>query len=210
MSEIAVNCAFVVVHHRRRPVAVRLDPVRAHQRGPVVAMTGRLHDSVAWPVHTSRLTLRPATADDAAATWQFRRLPEVSRWLTQNTGTLTKYREQFLDPDSLAKTLVVELEGHVIGDLMLDVQDAWAQTEVADRARGTQGELGWVLHPGHTGRGYATEAVRALLDVAFDEPRAAPGYSRLLRRERGVLATDGAPRHASRDLQRPRVPASLR
>jgi RimJ/RimL family protein N-acetyltransferase len=131
-------------------------------------MTGRLHEAVVWPVRTSRLTLRPATADDAAATWQFRRLPEVGRWLTQNTGTLSQYRGQFLDPDSLAKTLVVELEGHVIGDLMLEVQDAWAQTEVADRARGTQGELGWVLHPDHTGRGYATEAVRALLDIAFN------------------------------------------
>ena len=132
-------------------------------------MTGPLHDTVAWPVRTSRVTLRPGIADDAAATWQFRRLPEVSLWLTQNTGTLTQYRDQFLDPDSLAKTLVVELEGHVIGDLMLEVQDAWAQTEVADRARGTQGELGWVLHPDHTGRGYATEAVRALLDIAFDD-----------------------------------------
>ena len=30
-------------------------------------MSGRLHDAVAWPVHTSRLTLRPATHDDAAA-----------------------------------------------------------------------------------------------------------------------------------------------
>lgn len=132
-------------------------------------MTGRLHDTVAWPVRTTRLTLRPATADDDVATWEFRRLPEVSRWLTQNTGTLTEYRTQFFDPDSLAKTLVVELHGHVIGDLMLEVQDAWAQTEVADRARAVQGELGWVLHPDHTGRGYATEAVRALLDIAFDE-----------------------------------------
>ncbi len=132
-------------------------------------MTGRLHDTVTWPVHTRRLTLRPAIADDAAATWEFRRLPEVSRWLTQNTGTLTEYRNQFLDSDSLAKSLVVELDGHVIGDLMLDVQDAWAQTEVADRARGVQGDLGWVLHPDDTGRGYATEAVRALLGIAFDE-----------------------------------------
>ena len=132
-------------------------------------MTSPLHDTVAWPVRTSRLTLRPGTADDAAVTWQFRRLPEVSRWLTQNTGTLTLYRDQFLHPDSLAKTLVVERDGDVIGDLMLEVQDAWAQTEVADRARGTQGELGWVLHPDHTGRGYATEAVRALLDIAFDD-----------------------------------------
>jgi RimJ/RimL family protein N-acetyltransferase len=131
-------------------------------------MTGPLHDAVAWPVRTARLTLRPATAEDAEATWEFRRLPEVSRWLTRETGPLEDYRDQFLDGPRLAKTMVVELDGRVIGDLMLDVQDAWAQAEVADRARGTQAELGWVLHPDYTGHGYATEAVRALLGIAFD------------------------------------------
>jgi RimJ/RimL family protein N-acetyltransferase len=132
-------------------------------------MTGPLHDAVAWPVRTTRLTLRPATTEDAEATWEFRRLPEVSRWLTRETGSLEDYRDQFLTPSRLAKSAVIERDGRVVGDLMLDVQDAWGQAEVADRARGTQGELGWVLHPGHTGHGYATEAVRALLDIAFEE-----------------------------------------
>ena len=131
-------------------------------------MTGPLHDAVAWPVHTTRLVLRPATAEDAEATWELRRLPEVSRWLTREAGSLEDYRDQFQSPTRLAKTAVIELDGQVIGDLMLDVQDAWGQAEVADRARGTQGELGWTLHPGHTGQGYATEAVRALLGIAFD------------------------------------------
>lgn len=43
------------------------------------------------------------------------------------------------------------------------------QAEVADQARGTQAELGWVLHPDHAGRGYATEAVRELLRLCFTE-----------------------------------------
>jgi RimJ/RimL family protein N-acetyltransferase len=134
----------------------------------VAVVTGRLHEAVSWPVRTARLTLRPAVADDLAATWEYRRLPEVSRWLTRAPTTPEEYREQFLDPDRLAKTIVVELQGQVIGDLMLRVEDAWAQAEVADRARGTQAELGWVLHPEHAGHGYATEAVRALIDLAFD------------------------------------------
>ena len=29
------------------------------------------------------------------------------------------------------------------------------------------GEIGWVFHPGVAGRGYATEAAKALLDMAF-------------------------------------------
>ena len=31
------------------------------------------------------------------------------------------------------------------------------------------GEIGWVFHPGYSGRGYATEASHALLHLAFDE-----------------------------------------
>ena len=132
-------------------------------------MTGPLREAVSWPVRTARVTLRPAVADDLAATWEYRRLPEVSRWLTRAPATPEEYREQFLDPERLARTIVVELQGEVIGDLMLKVEDAWAQAEVADRARGTQAELGWVLHPEHAGHGYATEAVRALIDLAFDD-----------------------------------------
>ena len=103
------------------------------------------------------------------ATWQFRRLDDVSRWLTRKPATLEEHRTQFEDPDSLAKTLVVELDGEVIGDLMLQVDDAWAQAEVSDQARGVQAELGWVLHPDHAGHGYATEAVRELIRLCFED-----------------------------------------
>src|SRR5919109_4745128 len=34
------------------------------------------------PLHTERLILRAATADDAAATWKYRRLESVNEWLT--------------------------------------------------------------------------------------------------------------------------------
>ena len=34
----------------------------------------------------------------------------------------------------IARTLVMELDGVVIGDLYLHVEDAWTQAEVADRA----------------------------------------------------------------------------
>jgi RimJ/RimL family protein N-acetyltransferase len=115
-------------------------------------------DSVTWPVHTDRLILRPATTDDLEATWQIRRREEVSRWLTRAPATLTEHRAFFEDPASLAKTVLVELEGMVIGDLMLQVDDAWGQAE-----------LGWVLDPGHAGRGYATEALRELIRLCFDE-----------------------------------------
>lgn len=126
-------------------------------------------DEIAWPVRTERLSLRRGTPDDAEATWQFRRLDEVSRWLTAAPASLEAYREHFLQPDRLAKTLVIERNGDVIGDLMLAVEDAWAQTEVADDAHDVQAELGWVLDPAHAGQGLATEAVRALIRICFEQ-----------------------------------------
>jgi len=126
-------------------------------------------DAVTWPVRTARLSLRRVTVDDLHATWEYRRLAEVGRWLTSAASTIEEYRVKFADPERLAVVLVVELDGAVIGDLMVKVGDAWAQAEVEERATGVQAELGWVLHPDHAGHGYATEAVRELLRVCFDD-----------------------------------------
>jgi RimJ/RimL family protein N-acetyltransferase len=121
-------------------------------------------------LRTARLTLRPATVADTEATWAFRRLPGVAEWLTGTPETLEGYRELFARADRLATTVVVELaSGVVIGDFMLRREDAWAQLEVAQAARGRQAELGWVLDPEHGGQGYATEAVRELLRYCFTE-----------------------------------------
>jgi len=127
--------------------------------------------AVAWPVQTARLSIRPATPDDVDATWAFRRLPEVSEWVTHRPQDRDAYAELFLDPDRLSKSLALEVDGEVIGDLMLAINDAWSQSEVADRASGVQAELGWVIHPGHAGRGYATEAAAELLRICFEDLR---------------------------------------
>jgi len=121
------------------------------------------------PIRTERLTLRPATAADVAPTFAYRRLNEVNEWLSGTPSDLEGYRGLFMEPERLAATVVVELEGTVIGDLMLRREDAWAQRERADEARGAEAELGWVLDPAFTGHGYATEAVRALLHHCFDD-----------------------------------------
>jgi RimJ/RimL family protein N-acetyltransferase len=134
-------------------------------------------DDIEWPLRTERLVLRRVTSDDLDATWAFRRLPEISDWLTGAPATREQYAERFLDEDRLASTLIVELPADgdaapvVIGDLMVAVQDAWAQAEVADRAAGVQAELGWVLHPDHQGHGYAREAVAAIIRICFEDLR---------------------------------------
>lgn len=124
-------------------------------------------DTLDWPVRTERLLLRRATGDDLDATWVFRRLPQVHEWLGAATSTYESYRERYLREKRLCDLLVVELGGRVIGDLMLKIEDAWAQEEVAERAKGIQGELGWAFDPAFGGKGYATEAVRALIGLCF-------------------------------------------
>jgi RimJ/RimL family protein N-acetyltransferase len=125
--------------------------------------------ALAWPLRTDRLTLRPATRDDADATWRFRSREDVGHWITRAATTLDEHRTWFTAPDTLARTLVIERDGEVIGDLMVKIEDAWAQAEIVDRARGVQAELGWVLHPEHSGHGYATEAVAELLRLCFTD-----------------------------------------
>ena len=125
--------------------------------------------AVAWPVRTERLTIRPATLADADATWRIRRIESVGRWMTAASGDADDFRRKFAEPERLSRTLLMELDGVVIGDLYVAVGDAWAQTEVADRARGVQAEIGWVLAPEHEGHGYATEAVRELLRICFED-----------------------------------------
>ena len=71
------------------------------------------------------------------------------RWvagLAEIPPDLDTYRSAFVQPARLATTLVIEREGEVIGDLMLRVEDAWAQAEVTDEAANSQAELG--LGPG--------------------------------------------------------------
>ena len=80
-----------------------------------------------------------------------------------------EYRTSFEDVASLATTLIVELDGEVIADLMLAVEDACAKAEIAQQAQDAQADLGWVLHPDHTGHGYATEAVRELIRWCFED-----------------------------------------
>jgi RimJ/RimL family protein N-acetyltransferase len=113
--------------------------------------------------------LRPATEDDVDALWRIRRQESVGRWMTSASTDRARFDEVMSDPVRMAKTLVIEHDGEVIGDLMLAPEDPWAQSEVAEQAKGTQAELGWCLDPAAEGHGFATEAVRELIRIAFED-----------------------------------------
>ena len=60
------------------------------------------HPLLGLPVRTRRLTLRAGTAEDAEATFAYRRLEQVGQWLTQLPTDLETYRAAFTDPARLA------------------------------------------------------------------------------------------------------------
>ena len=126
-------------------------------------------DGITWPVGTARLHLRRAQRPDAEATWAFRRSPEFTQWMTREPVRLEEHTTQFADEGSLARTLVIELDGIVIADLWVSVQDARSQAEVVEHARGVQADLGCGLHPAQNAHGYATEAMREVQRLCCEE-----------------------------------------
>lgn len=121
-----------------------------------------------WPLTTPRLQVRPVEDADLEEIWAYRSLPDVRLWAG---GSLEPeaFRDWFLKPADGSPRLVVLAEGRLVGDLMLVVQDAWAQREVVERAQATQALLGWAFHPDAGGRGLATEAVAELVRHAFED-----------------------------------------
>jgi RimJ/RimL family protein N-acetyltransferase len=131
-------------------------------------VTAVTFDRISWPVHTERLTIRPATSDDLLALYLVRSLPEVAHWMPGRPTSYADFVLRFGELGILARTLVLEVDGDVVGDLYLLVTDAWAQEDVADRA-GQEAEIGWCLSPDHQGRGYVTEGARELVRLCFED-----------------------------------------
>jgi RimJ/RimL family protein N-acetyltransferase len=125
-------------------------------------------DRISWPVRTQRLTIRPATPDDLESLGRIQNLPEVTTWLPSNPGTQADYLLRMGRHGLLPRTLVLERESVIIGELYLHLTSGWAQREVADDAKDSEAEIGWGLDPAHQGQGYATEAAGELLRLCFE------------------------------------------
>lgn len=132
-------------------------------------MTSPPLDAVPLPRATDRLRLRRATAADAEALWPYRSDPTVAEWLTHLPTERAAFDEWLASDEALDGMLLVERDGVVVGDLYLSVRDGWSQRDVAEQAARTEAEVGWVIAPGHQGRGYAREAIEALLSICFED-----------------------------------------
>jgi len=124
-----------------------------------------------WPRHTDRLVLRPPGVSEVEAVLTWRNHPEVNRWLLRTEVDPEAYRAMWrsgADDPYDHHVVAVADDGAVVGTLSLEVGDGMGQGPDSP-ARRSEGLLGYLLDPAHHGRGYATEMVRAALDLAFGD-----------------------------------------
>ena len=125
-------------------------------------------DQISWPRRTDRLTIRPADTADLPAVFAVRSRKDVAEWMPDHPTSYDDWLLHLGARGAFERMLVMELDGVVIGDLYLHVQDAWTQAEVKDEGKRGQAEIGWCLSPDHQGRGYVTEAAAAVMKHGFE------------------------------------------
>lgn len=121
------------------------------------------------PIRTERLLLRRLTPDDAVDLHAYYGDAQVALHLLHPAYSLreteAEIRRRRAGTGTLeALNLGIELDGRIVGDVVLMLAPPSY----------VQAEIGWVVNPAVGGRGIATEAATALLEVAF-------GHYRVLR-----------------------------
>jgi RimJ/RimL family protein N-acetyltransferase len=120
-----------------------------------------------YPIRTSRLLVRPWRAEEIDAYHALLGDLEVTRYLYR--GPLSREQARValagvrteIDGEGLWMNLAVELAADAI--IVGEVGMRWVSEEHR------QAEIGYMLLPAYRGVGYATEAARAMVDVAFDQ-----------------------------------------
>jgi RimJ/RimL family protein N-acetyltransferase len=130
----------------------------------VISMPRR---SLALPRQTERLVLRAFRPGDESDVLAYRKREDVCRYMPAeplNATSAAQYVADRLETTKITANndcivLAAELGGRVIGDVMI------RSGQLADK----QAEIGWAFNPEYHGHGYATEAARELLAIAFTE-----------------------------------------
>jgi RimJ/RimL family protein N-acetyltransferase len=119
------------------------------------------------PMHTSRLVIRPLQTDDAGDLAERRSDPRVARYQSWALPYPPARAQQLVDrvvamdgPQDEAwwMAAIVEADGRAsVGDVAVHLT-----------SEGRTAEIGYTLSPDHWGRGFATEAVEAMVEYLFD------------------------------------------
>lgn len=118
-----------------------------------------------YPTH--RLHLRPFAPADRAHYAAYHALPDVYRYLyaapPQEGMPLDRQFDAVLDAaftedGDIFRLAVTDKNEALVGEVLL---------KMANKAS-LQGEVGYIFNPAFSGRGYATEAVAAMIDIGFN------------------------------------------
>jgi RimJ/RimL family protein N-acetyltransferase len=118
------------------------------------------------PLETARLRLRFLVPEDFAVVHAIESREDVCRWLywgprseQQTRVALERRIARAHDAPETGVTFAIELteSGAMVGHVGVTVGPPEHR----------QGELGFIVHPDHGGRGYATEAAQAVLGLSF-------------------------------------------
>lgn len=121
-----------------------------------------------FPLRTARLEYRPYAQSDLDFIHELESNPIVMRYATfdprdrqEARASLAKKIDETAlraEGDNLTPVIVLPETGEPIGDVQL----TWVSREHR------QGEIGYIVHPDHTGNGYATEAAALMLRLGFE------------------------------------------
>ena len=120
-----------------------------------------------YPVMTERLRLRPFTRGDVEAVYAYRRREDVARYLfdvalsREECAMAVQQRIGQVALEANDDKIILAVDEQASGQLIGEVSLIWRSVEAR------QCEIGWIFNPERHGKGFATEAARALLDLAF-------------------------------------------
>jgi RimJ/RimL family protein N-acetyltransferase len=120
------------------------------------------------PIRTERLVLRPYRDDDYDAFADIQSREDVHLWLYTSARSPEEVRDALdertrrdaIETEGAGLTLAIELRERaaVVGDVSF-----WITS-----TKHAQGEIGFIVHPDHQRRGYASEAAAAVLRLGFE------------------------------------------
>ena len=123
-------------------------------------------DISSTPIVTERLSVRPFEPTDFQAYAAYHSRSDVYRFLYMSVPVGQALEDQFSsvlstrfeqDGDTLRLAVARQEDAVVVGEVLL---------KIASKAA-LQGEVGYIFNPDFAGKGYATEAVRAMIDLGF-------------------------------------------
>jgi RimJ/RimL family protein N-acetyltransferase len=132
-------------------------------------MRGDSMATITYPLETERLLIRPNVDEDLDAVYSFQSRDDVTRYIPWYSRSREEVRQALearklmtdlqKDDDALVLAVTERESGALIGEIYLFLKSTEHR----------QGEIGYIIHPDSSGRGYATEAARAALRLGFEQ-----------------------------------------